>query len=116
MDFDRLPRRMLSSWVPHNRPPGEPRMTFARSIGKALDVYDLDRAKWPELAADRSAWRTLLASGQPPDFRALPPQPAAAPLALGRTSRSAASTNAAIAAAACDDSLTTRLGYVQRRP
>ena len=94
MDFDRLPRRMLSSWVPHNRPPGEPRMTFARSIGKALDVYDLDRAKWPELAADRSAWRTLLASGQPPDFRALPPQPAAAPLALGRTSRSAARTNA----------------------
>ena len=63
-------------------------------------------------------WRTLLASGQPPpDFRALPPQPAAAPLALGRTSRSsAARTNAAIAAAACDDSLTTRIGYVQRRP
>ena len=65
MDFDRLPRRMLSSWVPHKRPPGEPRMTFARSIGKALDVYDLDRAKWPELAADRSAWRALLACGQP---------------------------------------------------
>ena len=27
MDFDRLPRRMLSSWVPHKRPPGAPRMT-----------------------------------------------------------------------------------------
>eukprot|EP00908_Phaeocystis_cordata_P016522 Transcript_27781.p8 GENE.Transcript_27781~~Transcript_27781.p8 ORF type:complete len:87 (+),score=9.87 Transcript_27781:1149-1409(+) len=39
----------------------------------------------------------------------------AVPLTLGRASRSsAAHTNAAIAAAACGDSLTARLGYVQR--
>ena len=31
MDFDRLPRRMLSSWVPHKRPLGAPRMTYGRS-------------------------------------------------------------------------------------
>ncbi len=67
-------------------------------------------------AADHSAWRTLLASGQaPPDFRARP-SPSAVLLALGRTSRSSGRTNAAIAVAACDDSLTARLGYVQRRP
>ena len=27
MDFGRLPRRMLSSWVPHKRPAGAPRFT-----------------------------------------------------------------------------------------
>ena len=38
------------------------------------------------------------------------------PLALGRARRSsAARTDAAIAASACDDTLTTTLGYVQRR-
>ena len=59
----------------------------------------------------------ILASGtQPPAFRALTPQPAAPPLALGRARRSsAARTDAAIAASACDDTLTTTLGYVQRR-
>ena len=97
MDFDRLPRRMLSSWVPHKRPLGAPRMTYGRSLGKALDVFDLDHSKWHELAADRCAWRAMLASGTPPPaFRALPPQPAAPPLALGRARRSsAAQTDAA---------------------
>ena len=117
MDFDRLPRRMLSSWVPHKRPLGAPRMTYGRSLGKALDVFDLDHSKWHELAADRCAWRAMLASGTPPPaFRALPPQPTAPPLALGRARRSsAAQTDAAIAASARGDALTTTLGYVQRR-
>ena len=85
----------------------------AGSLGKALDVFDLDHSKWHELAADRY----MLASGTPPPaFRALPPQPAAPPLALGRARRSsAAQTDAAIAASACGDALTTTLGYVQRR-
>ena len=108
------PRKSL--WVKKNLP-DLPRMTYARSLGKALDVFDLDHLKWPELAADRSAWRGMLASGQPPTaFRAPPLQPAAPPLALGRARRSsAARTDAAIAASACDDTLTTTLGYVQRR-
>ena len=55
MDFDRLPRRMLSSWVPHGRPIGCPNMTFGRSIRTALDKFHIDRSRWPELAADRSA-------------------------------------------------------------
>lgn len=33
MDFDcRLPRKMLSAWVPHKRPRGAPKMTYERSI------------------------------------------------------------------------------------
>ena len=57
MDFERLPRRMLSCWVPHKRPRGAPRMTYGRTIGKALDMFDINPKKWPELAADRAAWR-----------------------------------------------------------
>ena len=30
---------------------------------KALDTFDLDHKKWPELAADRLAWRAMLHSG-----------------------------------------------------
>ena len=63
MDFSRLPRRMLSCWVPRKRPPGAPRMTYGRTVGKALDVFDLDPKKWPALAADRAAWRAMLKSG-----------------------------------------------------
>ena len=64
MDFDhRLPRRMLSSWVPHSRPAGAPTMTYGRSLGRALDHFWLDRERWHELAADRSAWRAMLRAG-----------------------------------------------------
>ena len=35
-------------------------MTYGRSVGKALDAFGLDHNKWPELAADRLAWRAML--------------------------------------------------------
>jgi hypothetical protein len=63
MDYSRLPRWMLSCWVAHPRPRGAPRMTYCRSVGKALDTFGLDHNKWPELAADRLAWRAMLRSG-----------------------------------------------------
>ena len=60
----------------------------------------LDHNKWPELAADRLAWRAMLRSGVPgcpPAFRAPPPTPAALPIALTRSKRTAlTATNAAI--------------------
>ena len=78
MDYSRLPRRMLSCWVAHQRPRGAPRMIHGRSARKALDTFDLDHNKWPELAADRLAWRAMLRSREPPpDYRAPPPTPAA---------------------------------------
>ena len=81
----------LSCWVPHKRPVGAPRMTYGRSLGKALDVFDIDHKKWPLLAADRAAWRDTLQTGQPPPaFRAAPPTPAALPLAYTRTRRTSA--------------------------
>ena len=90
----RLPRRMLSSWVPHPRPHGAPPMTYGRSIDKALLEFNIDRRSWPALAADRAAWRETLRLGHPPGFT-VPPPPL--PLALTRPSRSvAAKTNLAI--------------------
>jgi hypothetical protein len=76
-------------------------MTYGRSVGKALDTFGLDHNKWPELAADRLAWRAMLRSGEPPPaFRAPPPTdplPAALPIALTRPKRTALmATNAAI--------------------
>ena len=88
MDYERLPRRMLSSWVPHPRPCGAPPMTFGRSIGAALDDFHVDRRTWHELAADRSAWRQTLRLGHPPGYVEAPPTP---PLALrARPTRGAA--------------------------
>ena len=112
MDYTRLPRRMLSCWVPHKRPRGAPRMTYGRSVIKALDTFHLDHKKWPELAADRLAWRAMLHSGQPPPaYRAPPPTPAALPIALTRPKRSTlAATNAAIQDSVQRDATTTRLG------
>ena len=77
MDYSRLPRRMLSSWVAHARPRGAPHMTYGRSINKALAKFGISPAWWPELAADRGAWRETLRSGfPPPSFRpSLPPPP-----------------------------------------
>ena len=39
-------------------------------------TFDLDPARWPELAADRGAWRAMLRSGEAPlGFRQAPPVP-----------------------------------------
>ena len=52
---------------PQKRPRGAPRMRYGRSVGKALDAFDLDHNKGPELAADRlalsPAWRAMLHIG-----------------------------------------------------
>ena len=80
--------RMLSCWVAHPRPRGAPRMTYGRSVGKALDTFGLDHNKWPELAADRLAWRVMLRSGVrravPTTARRLRPSPPR-PIALTHT-------------------------------
>ena len=65
MSFDRLPRRMLSSWVASKRPRGAPKMTYGRSIAKALAKFNVDAALWPDLAADRQAWAETLRLGRP---------------------------------------------------
>ena len=65
MDFSRMPRRMLSAWVPHKRPVGAPVMTYGRSVLKALKKFNIDPATWGALAADRMVWRETLQLGYP---------------------------------------------------
>ena len=71
-----------------------------------------DHKKWPELAADRLAWRAMLQSGQPPPaYRAPPPTRAALPIANTRPQRSSlAATTAAMQNSVQRDAATTRLG------
>ena len=55
MPFDRLPRKMLSSWVAAPRIAGGQLMTYGRSVRVALDSFGIDRATWHTLAQDRAA-------------------------------------------------------------
>ena len=71
MDFDRLPRRMLSAWVTSKRPPGAPTMTYGRTMHKALKKFDIEPEMWPALAADRGLWRETLKLGRPAVRRSL---------------------------------------------
>ena len=73
-------------------------MTYGRSVFKALDKFGLDASRWPELAAVRVAWRTMLQTGlAPPAFRSPPTPPPPLPISRTKPSRRcAAATNAAI--------------------
>ena len=94
MDYERLPRKMLSSWVAAPRPRGAPPMTYRRSIEKALANFNVKYSEWPALAADREAWRSTLLNGAPPGYEESPPTP---PPAQTRPRRTAAdATNRAI--------------------
>ena len=41
MPFDRLPRRMLSSWFPAPRCTGAAKMTYGRTMKKAMATFDI---------------------------------------------------------------------------
>ena len=48
-------------------------MTYGRGVLKSLEKFNLDVARWPELAAMRGAWREMLQTGlAPPAFRPMP--------------------------------------------
>jgi hypothetical protein len=56
MPEERLPRRLLSSWVMQPRPKGRPPLTYAHGICKDLKSHGLENS-WGVLAKDRIAWR-----------------------------------------------------------
>ena len=57
MKLNRLPRMLLTSWVPHPRPIGCPRMTYGRTIKKAMKRRE---EIWPGLPFDKpDNWTAL---------------------------------------------------------
>jgi len=60
MPFERLPRKLLSSWVKNRRPRGAPEFTFGRGVFKSLKMVDVDRLDWFGLALDRDSWKNVL--------------------------------------------------------
>ena len=60
MTFDRLPRKMLSSWVVSKRPRRAPRFTYGRRLEKAMKKADIPTENWFELASDKNWWRCIL--------------------------------------------------------
>jgi len=50
MGMDRLPRKMISSWVNEKRPRGSPEMTYGRSLFKALKKANVEKDDWFVLA------------------------------------------------------------------
>ena len=61
MSFDRLPRKMLSSWVRSKRPRGAPQMTYGRTIKRLLKCANIEVDSWHILAADRLSWKKTIA-------------------------------------------------------
>ena len=59
-DFDRLPRKMLSSWVVSKRPRGAPMFTYGRGLVKAMKKADIPIDIWFDLANDKNWWRCML--------------------------------------------------------
>jgi len=57
MRMDRLPRKMLTSWVNEKRSRGSPEMTYGRSLMKALKRANIDKSIWFEMAKDRNEWK-----------------------------------------------------------
>lgn len=62
MSFERLPRKMLSAWVPEKRPVGAPEFTYGRGLVKSLKKASIDKNSWHTLAQDRVLWGEAVAS------------------------------------------------------
>ena len=62
MDFSRLPRKMISSWVRNKRPRGAPQYTYGRALMKAMLKAGVDARSWWLQAGDRFRWRDTINS------------------------------------------------------
>ena len=60
MPWNRLPRKMLTSWIRSPRPRTCPKMTYGRSLKKSLKNSEINIETWHKLALDRSAWKNVI--------------------------------------------------------
>ena len=80
---------------------GAPNMTYGRSIGKAMELFNLDATQWQsgtswQQTAHATSWREMLRAGTAPP--AYCPQPAVKPEPLWRTKSVRSCVKATIAA------------------
>ena len=68
MPLDRLPRRLMTSWVQHPRVSGGQQVTWGKAVKRALTICELPTAfkEWNALAQDAREWRRVTHS-RPPD-------------------------------------------------
>jgi hypothetical protein len=59
MDFDRLPRQLLVSWMPEPRLSNYPQ-THSRTALKASKSVGIPEADWPELAENETEWNACI--------------------------------------------------------
>ena len=59
MEWNRLPRKRLPSWVRHKRLVGAPEFTYGRGLMKSLRKIGLTKNNWSATASDKSGWREL---------------------------------------------------------
>ena len=62
MTSNRLPRKLLSSWVCNQRLKGAPEFTYGRGVLKALKKANVDANNWYNLALNREAWKVTLSN------------------------------------------------------
>ena len=60
MGFERISRKLISSWVGGNRSACGVEMTYGRAMGKALSYANLYGGKWRDIAQDRSTWAAMI--------------------------------------------------------
>ena len=72
MDFNRLPRKLLSSCVDHPTPRGRPQAHYGHGFARNFKKVGLSTSTWHELAANRPAWLELLQKSVSPSRRKIP--------------------------------------------
>ena len=55
------PKQLLTGWVSHSRPIGNPQMTWGRMLENALKIKGISKEfnEWITIAKDRPNWRQL---------------------------------------------------------
>ena len=60
MNYNRLPRKLLNSWLCKRRPHGSPRMTQGRYMKMVLKEANISIQNWHKIAIDRMQWKSLI--------------------------------------------------------
>ena len=68
MGPERLPRKFLACWCPHNRPVGRPLLPYGESVGNALARAGIT-GDWHALAIEKNTWRSEIRDLIDPGYR-----------------------------------------------